>query len=620
MRQKIKKRWLAIVALAMMALVGGTLFWPSNPVEAAHTHSYRWVVKKAATCTSEGYKNYECSCGACSGSQTIPKTPHNFNVNAATCTTAKKCRTCGYVAQGATGHSWNRGSATCTASKSCTKCGAIGQNALGHCYVQVTTKQPTCGASGTYETKCSRCGIGSPTGNGSIPPTGAHSWDRSEATCTAAKKCKTCGAIGQAAKGHNYYWVEVVSPTCTQVGRRDLRCATCGYVSDSQTLDKVPSHNMVLSEQVKADCSHDGYDVYQCSNGCGYTEKRNVIKAKAHDFKWVEVETPNCTKTGRRDYKCRNCGYVTKSQTLEKVPNHDMVFSKHVAGDSTHDTYDVYNCSRCGYTENRNVLSSTAMREVMSIINQKMIKKNNVGNVIGTYYTPQMWRIHDDGEEGGICTWCAITNLLNRKLALENDAFATTTRFTISDTAYVASGKKEKYIEDYNKAVQEKKKAIEPKERWAQDYTENGTKITIANYNGSDHYDNVFFNSDDTHQYTMHKKNFNSSNVESKKAQVKELLDAHPEGIVVQYQRWKGTYDSEGNKVYHWHGFVISGYYYNDTKLCFYVVDTGTEKSYASYKEGNNTRMEDAWIGNGYGNGNNADTIFKYLIYYLALD
>ena len=99
-----KQKWAryGLIAFATMLLVIGTVVLGGmNNVNAAkHTHSYRWVVKKAATCTSEGYRNYECACGSCINSATIAKTPHTWDRGAATCTLPKKCRVCGTIGHG----------------------------------------------------------------------------------------------------------------------------------------------------------------------------------------------------------------------------------------------------------------------------------------------------------------------------------------------------------------------------------------------------------------------------------------------------------------------------------------------------------------------------------------
>jgi hypothetical protein len=50
----------------------------------AHTHSYSWVVTKAATCTTAGTKAYKCSCGNVSKTETIAATGHSWNAGTVT--------------------------------------------------------------------------------------------------------------------------------------------------------------------------------------------------------------------------------------------------------------------------------------------------------------------------------------------------------------------------------------------------------------------------------------------------------------------------------------------------------------------------------------------------------
>ena len=349
----MKKRWLVIIALAVIAVVGGVLLYPAKPIQAAHTHSYRWVTKKNASCTSTGYRNYECSCGACLRSETIPKTPHNYNLNAATCTTAKKCRTCGYVAQAATGHTWNRASATCTASKSCTKCGAVGQAALGHAYCQVTTKQPTCGASGTYETKCSRCGVGSPTGNGTIPPTGQHSWNRSSASCTEAKKCVNCGTVGQAALGHAYSQVTTKQPTCGAAGTYETKCSRCGIGSPTGngTIAPTGQHTWTYTSTTQPTCTANGYDLYTCST-CKQTKKETIEKL-GHAYSQVTTKQPTCGAEGTYETKCSRCGIgsPTGNGTIAPTGKHTWKYTSTTESTCTANGYDLYTCSVCKQTK-----------------------------------------------------------------------------------------------------------------------------------------------------------------------------------------------------------------------------------------------------------------------------
>ena len=226
--------------------------------------------------------------------------------------------------------------------------------------------------------------------------------------------------------------------------------------------------------------------------------------------------------------------------------------------------------------------------EAMRIINQRMIKPGG-----GTYYTPQMSRLKywNTNDKKGICTWCAFTNLLNRRVALENTnpqskffSFETVTKklsgsnnYTLVDNSTIYLGDKENFADRYNNNFDNGKTG--------------SNKVT----------------------YRGRKAPFASDSVAEKKNQVVKLLNEHPEGIVVQYKK-----DSS-----RMHGIVISGYYYDKNgKLRFKVIDS------VDVRDGNGTAgetdMAEAWIGRGYGNySTNADTtinnIFTYLKYYVFL-
>lgn len=71
-----------------------------------HNHSYSEVSSVAATCTSDGSRNYKCSCGK-SYSERISATGHNWK--SATCTEPKTCSVCGATEGTAAGHNYGGG-------------------------------------------------------------------------------------------------------------------------------------------------------------------------------------------------------------------------------------------------------------------------------------------------------------------------------------------------------------------------------------------------------------------------------------------------------------------------------------------------------------------------------
>ena len=331
----------------------------SRSRQAACNHTYAYVTTKAATCTQDGRQTYQCTkCGLVNTQapgKTIPKLGHNMkrvttkqptcgatgtyvtkctrcgvgdpngngsiaatgnhnwtlkSTTAATCVAdGKKVFKCSVCGQSKTetlaklGHSWNMSSANCTTAKKCTRCGTIGQNALGHSYQTIITKDATCGAQGTYTTKCIRCGAAG--SGGYIAPTGNHKWNRNESSCTEAKKCTVCGTVAEAAKGHTW---NLSSPNCTT----DKKCTKCGTVSQ-----KALGHNWNLSSP---DCTTDK----KCTR-CG------TMSQKALGHNW-NLSSPDCTT----DKKCTRCGTVS-----QKALGHNWNLS------SSNCTTDK-KCTRCG--------------------------------------------------------------------------------------------------------------------------------------------------------------------------------------------------------------------------------------------------------------------------------
>lgn len=169
-----------------------------------------------------------CCCGslkATSGSYTAFKV-HTYNISRATCTKAKKCTKCGYVAQSALGHSYSK---TCSkahcSSKVCSVCGNHKKSSCGgghsytncsHCKKKYCKKceshtpkvtcpcnndlkcsDPHCGGA----TWCSYCGkhTHTPCNTNAVCP---------EAHCSQSV-CSVCGGNhqGTCGGGHKYEWV-----------------------------------------------------------------------------------------------------------------------------------------------------------------------------------------------------------------------------------------------------------------------------------------------------------------------------------------------------------------------------------------------------------------------------
>lgn len=90
-------------------------------------HSHKASITKAATCDTDGTKTLTCHCGD-SRTETIKATGHNYSN--ATCTSPKKCKTCGATTGSTVAHDY--ADATCSSPKKCKMCGVTSGSVLGH--------------------------------------------------------------------------------------------------------------------------------------------------------------------------------------------------------------------------------------------------------------------------------------------------------------------------------------------------------------------------------------------------------------------------------------------------------------------------------------------------------
>ncbi len=235
-------------------------------------HNYTWVTVKNATCTVDGKREYRCSrCSNLSKTQKIT----------------------------APGHTWNISKATCTQDKKCAVCGTVGEAALGHAYSWVVTKNATCTATGTKAYRCSRCNNVSKTET--ISKTD-HRWDRTEPTCTLAKKCKDCGFVGDKALGHDYQTKTILPETCGTAGKYENKCTRCKLSNPSNGGGDIPPNGRHEWDKPNALCT----DTKTCKV-CSQKTKGD------HTLKTETVKVDSCTTDTVE--KCTKCSYSRKKST-----------------------------------------------------------------------------------------------------------------------------------------------------------------------------------------------------------------------------------------------------------------------------------------------------------------
>lgn len=262
-----------------------------------HTHAYTIVdVIVAATCETQGYTKYKCSCGDTVNRNYVTALGHDYDdgvVTSPTCTergyTTHTCKNgCGSSYKDtytdATGHDWSYyeddSSGETVWSRTCTVCGATETDVEygdssddtcsgGHSWEEYITKDPTCTQAGYVIYKCSVCG------EFSDPET------TDEAT------------------GHDYEETSREDNTCTN-GSVTYTCKVCGH----SYIEELPASHQYESEITYATCTENGYITYTCS-ACGHSyTKEDAFIATGHNY--IVEDDGN----GGTQQRCSVCGDV----------------------------------------------------------------------------------------------------------------------------------------------------------------------------------------------------------------------------------------------------------------------------------------------------------------------
>lgn len=238
-----------------------------NNVPTQHAHSFgNWTTVKTPTCTEDGLKERSCACGE-TETESISATGHNVVTDVGvepTCTEAGK-----------------------TEGSHCSVCGEIltpqsDIPANGHYPETDAAVEPTCTEAGKSEgSHCFVCGeILTPQSDipakGHTPVTDV----AVEPTCTETGKtegshCSVCGEIltpqlDIPAKGHSFEaWTNVKTPTCTEEGKNERICASCG-TKESKTV-AAAGHNFVNGVCTVCGTIKGSEDLAFTKNGDGYT-------------------------------------------------------------------------------------------------------------------------------------------------------------------------------------------------------------------------------------------------------------------------------------------------------------------------------------------------------------
>ncbi len=370
----------------------------------AHTHSNVKKSEKNATCTEDGYIEYECSeckeitrttelklghdyksskkitctgetttyiCSRCNDSyseSTGSGSGHSYvaTTTAATCTsggyTTYKCSQCGDSykdkATSALGHNYSTTKkTTCTGETivyTCLRCNysysESSGDGYGHSYTAKTTAA-TCTSSGFTVYTCSRCGV---SYKDTISQPLGHSYSTSKReTCTGETTVYTCTRCNYSysdssgnGSGHTYV-ATITEATCTEGGYTIYKCSRCGDSyrdNESQPL----GHNFI-TETKPATCTDFGKTVYTCQICDYFKEESDGTYPTGHSYTSTVTKAPTCTADGLRKSICDICGEITENRIAAQGHHYALTGSSKSSGN----TLRTYSCSVCGdsYTQ-----------------------------------------------------------------------------------------------------------------------------------------------------------------------------------------------------------------------------------------------------------------------------
>ena len=317
-------------------------------------HSFtNYVSNGDATCTADGTKTAKCDRCDVTDTTADNGSAKGHDFADATCTAPKTCKVCGATEGTALGHSFTNyvsngdatctadgtktakcdrcdvtdtttdsgsvkdhdfADATCTAPKTCKVCGATEGTALGHSFTNyVSNGDATCTADGTKTAKCDRCDVTDTTADSGSAK--GHDW--ADATCTAPKTCKVCGATEGTALGHSFTnYVSNNDATCTKDGTKTAKCDRCDVTDTTVDADSAKGHSYAAAWSKGEDghwheCSACGDKTDFADHNYGDGDKCILCeyeRAHIHRLTLVGAVDATCTTDGNAAYyTCSGC-------------------------------------------------------------------------------------------------------------------------------------------------------------------------------------------------------------------------------------------------------------------------------------------------------------------------
>ena len=283
MRKVITLALLVLSVFAISSTASAATYYCNNTSVHGNSYSYvlTYVKTVAATCTSQGYKEYKCGhsrCGRSFKKELTSALGHNEDISGREQTPP-----------------------TCTAFGVkrfyCSRCRnnfSKQIDPLGHDFVYDSYVRPDCSSSGVLKYKCTRCS-------------------------------EVNSEIGDPALGHSYSSIASASvePTCTEPGYDTFDCRYCSDSID-EVADPALGHNYsILLERVEPTLTEEGSVTYQCSR-CDAQTVEVIPIPDTHTHTWKEIDRVDPTKDepGSVAYSC-TCGEILTEVIEYASPVHD---------------------------------------------------------------------------------------------------------------------------------------------------------------------------------------------------------------------------------------------------------------------------------------------------------
>ncbi len=303
---------------------------------SAHTHSYSSAVT-AATCTSQGYTTYTCSCGASYVSDYVSALGHSYAEGV--------CTRCG-----AKDPSYVAPTEPPVVTPASAEIHNFTENGKTSDFYTITGNTSTSKGSVSYDGKnltiCLKM-ESSTNISFTAPASGTLTLVFGGSTAAAGKSVKIDGTSYDVGSDGTIP-VAVASGAHTVTKGDSINLFYMVYTPEGSSTEPAPhEHSYTSSVTTAATCETAGVRTYVCQCGDSYTE---AIAALGHSYQSV-VTAPTCTANGYTTYTCATCGHsYTGNQT--SATGHSYTFEE-IYPNCTTDGYIVYSCSACGhsYTE-----------------------------------------------------------------------------------------------------------------------------------------------------------------------------------------------------------------------------------------------------------------------------